>query len=51
MTNTPSPETFEVVRRGYEPSQVDRHLATLKRELADSRKRTEAAERRVQSAG
>jgi hypothetical protein len=48
MTNNPSPETFEVVRRGYEPTQVDRRVTALQRELADSRSRAEAAERRVQ---
>ncbi len=48
MTNTPSRETFELVRRGYEPSQVDQRVAALRREVAESRSRAEAAERRVQ---
>jgi cell division septum initiation protein DivIVA len=48
MTNSPTTDSFEVVRRGYEPSQVDRHVAALKRELENHRHRADEAERRVQ---
>jgi cell division septum initiation protein DivIVA len=48
MTNPATRESFEVVRRGYEPTQVDRHVAGLKRELENHRRRADEAERRVQ---
>jgi len=47
MTNTPR-ETFEIVRRGYEPTQVDRRLAALSRELEQARARQADLERRVE---
>jgi hypothetical protein len=50
MTNSPTP-SFEVVRRGYEPSQVDRHVAALQREIENHRRRAEDAERTAASAG
>jgi cell division septum initiation protein DivIVA len=48
MTNPATRESFEVVRRGYEPTQVDRHVAGLQRELENHRRRADEAERRVQ---
>src|SRR5690242_14660994 len=48
MTNAPTP-SFEVVRRGYEPSQVDRHVAALQREIENHRRRAEEAERTAAS--
>ena len=47
MTNTPR-ETFEIVRRGYEPTQVDRRLAALTRELEQARARQADLERRAE---
>lgn len=47
MTNTPR-ETFEIVRRGYEPTQVDRRLAALSRELEQARSRQADLERRAE---
>src|SRR3954452_9728983 len=49
MTNAPTP-SFEVVRRGYEPSQVDRHVAALQREIENHRHRDDEAERTTASA-
>jgi cell division septum initiation protein DivIVA len=48
MTNPAARESFEVVRRGYEPSQVDKHVASLQRELETLRRRAAEAEGRVQ---
>ena len=48
MTNTPAGhETFEIVRRGYEPQQVDRRIAALARDLQTANQRREELERRV----
>jgi cell division septum initiation protein DivIVA len=50
MTNTADTarEQFEIVRRGYEPQQVDRRISTLARELQAARQRTAELERRVE---
>jgi cell division septum initiation protein DivIVA len=48
MTNTPA-QSFEVVRRGYEPSQVDRHVQALQRELENHKRRADEAERQARS--
>ena len=48
MTHSTANEAFEVVRRGYEPSQVDRRLTALQREVDQQRHRADEAERRVQ---
>lgn len=50
MTNTPDTarEQFEIVRRGYEPQQVDRRIASLARDLQAARQRTTELERRVE---
>jgi cell division septum initiation protein DivIVA len=41
-------EQFEIVRRGYEPQQVDRRLASLFRDLQATRQRAAELERRVE---
>ena len=49
MTDTTtSQEHFEIVRRGYEPQQVDRRIAALVTELEQTRRRTADLERRVE---
>ena len=49
MTNTPAGrETFEIVRRGYEPQQVDRRIAALARDLETANQRRAELERRVE---
>jgi predicted nucleic acid-binding Zn-ribbon protein len=49
MTNTPTGrETFEVVRRGYEPQQVDRRIAALTREIESANQRRVELERRIE---
>jgi cell division septum initiation protein DivIVA len=51
MTTNPADmtrEQFEVVRRGYEPQQVDRHVTALSRELQAARARTSELERAVE---
>ena len=49
MTHTPATrETFEVVRRGYDPQQVDRRLAALARDLQESEARRADLEGRVE---
>ena len=50
MTNTADTarEQFEIVRRGYEPQQVDRRISALARELQAARQRTAELERRVE---
>ena len=45
--SNPSHETFEVVRRGYEPAQVDRHVASLRHEIESHRHRADEAERQA----
>jgi hypothetical protein len=47
MTNPSVRETFEIVRRGYEPQQVDRRVAGLVRELEAARQQQAELERRV----
>jgi hypothetical protein len=41
-------EQFEIVRRGYEPQQVDRRISALARDLQAARQRTVELERRVE---
>lgn len=50
MTNTADTarEQFEIVRRGYEPQQVDRRISALARDLQAARQRTAELERRVE---
>jgi cell division protein FtsB len=49
MTDTTTGQQhFEIVRRGYEPQQVDRRIAALVAELEKTRTRTSELERRVQ---
>jgi cell division septum initiation protein DivIVA len=49
MTDTTTGrQTFEIVRRGYEPQQVDRRVAALVSELEQTRKRSADLERRVE---
>jgi cell division septum initiation protein DivIVA len=50
MTNTADTarEQFEIVRRGYEPQQVDRRISTLARDLQAARQRAAELERRVE---
>jgi hypothetical protein len=50
MTNSTDTarEQFEIVRRGYEPQQVDRRISALARELQAARQRTAELERRVE---
>src|SRR5687767_6222342 len=49
MTNSPTGrETFEVVRRGYEPQQVDRRIAALSREIESANQRRAELERRIE---
>ena len=48
MSNPTPREPFEVVRRGYDPAQVDRRLTALATELATHRSRADEAERRIQ---
>jgi len=49
MTDTTTGQQhFEIVRRGYEPQQVDRRIAALVADLEKTRKRTVDLERRVE---
>jgi hypothetical protein len=50
MTNTSDTarEQFEIVRRGYEPQQVDRTVTGLARDLQAARQRVSELERRVE---
>jgi cell division septum initiation protein DivIVA len=50
MTNTSDTarEQFEIVRRGYEPQQVDRRISALAREAEAARGRVVELERRVE---
>ena len=45
---TPTRETFEVVRRGYDPQQVDRRVSSLSRELEATAQRRAELERQVE---
>ena len=49
MTDTTTGQQhFEIVKRGYEPQQVDRRIAALVADLEKTRKRTADLERRVE---
>ena len=50
MTNTSETarEQFEIVRRGYEPQQVDRKVSSLANDLQAARKRVSDLERRLE---
>ena len=49
MTNTPAGrESFEIVRRGYEPQQVDSRFAALSRDLQAAKQRAAELEKRVE---
>lgn len=48
MSHTTTHQQFEIVRRGYEPTQVDRRIAGLVSELENTRRHTAELERRVE---
>ena len=48
MSDTTTHQQFEIVRRGYEPQQVDRRVKALVSELEATRRRTAELERRVE---
>ena len=50
MTNTPA-EQFEIVRRGYEPQQVDRRVAALAQDLEAANRRRAELEKRLEELG
>jgi cell division septum initiation protein DivIVA len=47
VTSPPNPIEFQTVRKGYDPTQVDTHVADLEAQLADSAHRNETLDRQL----